>query len=118
MNRPKLIHIAVLAPVHLLVALTSNAISFSMGSPRFDHPDLPMSMVERICGMVAGILSQPGAAVWGLIPNRHAQVFLEWPITMLNSVLWAVVIALVLARLTSHSSRTQRPLSNSTYDAE
>jgi hypothetical protein len=106
MTRPKLKHIAIAWGIHLLAARLTTTFSLTLGMARFDNPELPVSRLERAFDFISAVLDQPTRFLWDvLIPDR-SRMALEWPIAFLGSLIWAVPLAFLLARLTSRSTRT------------
>ncbi|WGD49555.1 hypothetical protein QA641_28470 [Bradyrhizobium sp. CB1650] len=98
MNRLRYLTIAaVLATVHLLLALSSLLVSFSSGMGRFDSGG-DMSQLESLATALSDALLSPISHVqtMGLSPP------LQWAVVLGNSILWGAVLAVpvwALARL-------------------
>jgi hypothetical protein len=89
MNRRRYLTIAaVLAVVHLLLALLSFFVSFSLGMGRFDSGG-DMSQLESLARALSDTL---------LSPISHVQAKglsspLQWAVVLGNSILWGAVLA-------------------------
>jgi len=82
----------VFAVIHGAVFVISFATAFSRGMFRFDHPEVPETLLERICAMVTSILIEP----YGVLAEKvglHSQ-FLDWTGMLLNSLLWGMAFSL------------------------
>ena len=89
MNRPRYITIAaVLAVVHLLLALISFFVSFSLGMGRFDSGG-DMSQLESLAGALSDTLLSPIS----LVQNKGLSSPLQWAVVLGNSILWGAVLA-------------------------
>ena len=82
--------VAVVAVVHLVLALGSFALGFSIGIKRWDVGTA--GMLESAANAIAGVLLQPGLQLL----KSGMSGGLEWAIIFGNSVLWGVVGALVV----------------------
>ncbi len=83
---------AILSALHLLLAIGSFVLGWSIGVKRWDSG--PGGMLESTANAIAEVLLQPGARLLAIgMPGE-----LEWAILLANSVLWGAVGAgLVLA---------------------
>src|SRR4029453_1039026 len=80
---------------HLILTVVSLVVSFALGAPRFDQPDLPVSAVEEVGTFIFSIFSQPMMFIvdtFHLSPNG---TILEWSLFFLNSSLWGFCLTLV-----------------------
>ena len=102
--------VAVLAAVHLVLALGSLATSYTLGMSRFDAAEfLEPTGIERVATGVSNTLFQPVMAVLGVFgPGSHSS-FVQWFALGCNSLLWGFAVAFVFWRLTRRS--TGRPAS-------
>jgi hypothetical protein len=88
---------AVLAAVHLLLALSSLLVSFSLGMGRFDSGG-DMSQLESLARTLSDTLLSPISHV----QTKGLSSPLQWAVILGNSILWGAVLAVpvwALARL-------------------
>src|SRR4029453_2932637 len=86
---------------HLILTVVSLVVSFALGAPRFDQPDLPVSAVEEVGTFIFSIFSQPMMFIvdtFHLSPNG---TILEWSLFFLNSSLWGFCLTLLFSLLRS-----------------
>jgi len=86
-----------LALVHLIATLGLLVYAFSAGMARLDN-GVPASTMEEIASWIAEVLIQPIESLWPILVRMRIPGFLEWPLFMLNSLLWGHG-ALFIARL-------------------
>ena len=86
---------------HLILTVVSETVEFTLGAPRFDHPDLPVSTIEEVASSIFSILSQP---MMFIVDNFHLSpngTILEWSLFFLNSSLWGFCLTLLRSLLHS-----------------
>lgn len=81
---------AVLAVLHLILALGSVAVGFSIGIRRWDVGSA--GMLESAANGLAEVLFQPGSRLLALGVSGG----LEWAIILGNSLLWGAMGALIV----------------------
>jgi hypothetical protein len=83
----------IFALIHGAVFLLSFVAAFTRTMYRFDHPEMPETVLERSCQIVTSVLIEPYGVVaaWVGFHNR----FLDWAGMLLNSLLWGVALALL-----------------------
>jgi hypothetical protein len=98
--------VALLAAVHLALALGSLATSYTLGMARFDAAEFrEPSAIERVATGASNVLFQPVMFILGVLaPGSHPSL-VQWFALGANSLLWGLVAALVFRRLTRHSTR-------------
>jgi hypothetical protein len=92
----------VFAVIHGAVFLFSFVTAFSRGMNRFDHPEVPETLLERICAMATSILIEP----YGVLAEKvgiHNR-FLDWTGMLLNSLLWGAALSLFFMLLSKQKS--------------
>ncbi|MDP9811316.1 hypothetical protein J2W42_004179 [Rhizobium tibeticum] len=90
MSRPRYLTIAaVLAVVHLLLALSSLLASFSLGMGRFDSGG-DMSQLESLVTALSDTILSPISHV----QTKGLSSPLQWAVVFGNSILWGAVLAL------------------------
>ncbi len=95
----------VFAFIHGVVFLFTFVTAFSRGMYRFDHPEMPETLLERICATMTSILIEP----YGVLADRvgiHNR-FLDWTGTVLNSLLWGIAFSLLFVFLTKRRTSGQ-----------
>ena len=99
--------VAILAAVHLVLALGSLATSYTLGMSRFDASEfLEPSAIERVATGASNVLFQPIMSILGVLgPGSHSSL-VQWFALGCNSLLWGLAVALVFWRLTRRSTRT------------
>jgi hypothetical protein len=97
--------VALLAAVHLALALGSLATSYTLGMSRFDAAEFrEPSPIERVANGASNVLFQPVMFVLGVLaPGSHSRL-VQWLAFGFNSLLWGLAVALVFRRLTRHST--------------
>jgi len=88
----------VIAFVHGVVTFTAIAVRFSGGMARFDHPEAGLGFLERVCEVLADVLAQPGAMLWGRLPVPSSSLK-QWAVFVLNSLIWGAGISSVICFL-------------------
>jgi hypothetical protein len=99
--------VAILAAVHLALALGSLATSYTLVMSRFDAAEfLEPTVVERFANGASDVLFQPVMAILGFLePGSHSSL-VQWFALGCNSLLWGLAAALVFWRLTRRSTRS------------
>jgi hypothetical protein len=97
---------AILAAVHLVLALGSLATSYTLAMSRFDAGEFrEPSVIERVATGASNVLFQPVMFILGLLaPGSHSSL-VQWLAFGGNSLLWGLAVALVVWRLTRRSTR-------------
>ena len=107
MNRLRYLTIAaVLATVHLLLALSFLLVSFSLGTGRFDSGG-DMSQLESFATALSDALLSPISHV----QTKGLSSPLQWAVVLGNSILWGAVLAVpvwALARLVKGKTLARR----------
>ena len=98
--------VALLAAVHLALALGSLATSYTLGMARFDAAEFrEPSAIERVATGASNVLFQPVMSVLGVLaPGSHSSP-VQWLAVGGNSLLWGLAAALVFRRPTRQSTR-------------
>ena len=98
--------VAILAAVHLALALGSLATSYTLGMSRFDVGEFRKpSAIERVATGASNVLFQPVMFILGVLgPGSHSSL-VQWFALGCNSLLWGLAVALVFWRLTRRSTR-------------
>jgi hypothetical protein len=92
---------AAITVLHAVVTFASIAIAFTRGMRRFDSPALRETYLERVCNVVASIFMQPSAKILTALGAMPRTSVLEWSVLLLNSLLWGLMIALLVGRLSA-----------------
>jgi len=94
---------ALLGTLHLVVAVGSLLLGFSLGMTCFDSPGTTGSgYVETTSSHLADILFQPVHAIYrAFYAGSSAPTVVQWLCMILNSVLWGLVLAVGVARIRS-----------------
>jgi len=97
--------VAILAVVHLVLALGSFATSFTLVMSRFDAAEsLEPSAIERVATGASNVLFQPVASILAVLwPGSHTSLA-QWFALGCNGLLWGLAVALVFWRLTRRST--------------
>jgi hypothetical protein len=99
--------IAAFAAVHLVSALGSLALSYTLVMSRFDAAVfVEPSIVERVATGASEVLFEPASSILGVLGPRSHASFVQWFAVGCNSLLWGLGLALVFWRLTRRSTRT------------
>jgi hypothetical protein len=78
---------ALLALLHLVATLGLLIFAFSSAMAQFDT-GLPAGTMEEAASLVVEVLIQPIGVLWSFKRRLGIPQFLEWPLFLLNSVLW------------------------------
>lgn len=95
--------------VQALMTITSIAVSFSAGMRRFDHPEIPAGVLERVCDFTASVLVQPLDKVLSALNITPRVSILEWTALLLNSLVWGASAALIMCPSMAKPSRSPEP---------
>ena len=89
--------------LHLVVAVCSLLLGFSLGMTRFDSPGTAgPGYVETTSSHMADILFQPVHAIYRVFyAGSSAPAVVQWLSMILNSVLWGLVLAVGVAYIRS-----------------
>jgi hypothetical protein len=83
---------------HLLLSLVSFGIAFGRGLHRIDHPEFPVTTVERICVVLVPILDEPYDGL-----KRLTGISQGWPdllVGVLCTLLWGAVLSFIFLAVT------------------
>src|SRR5262249_41703572 len=94
---------ALFAFVHWLLLIASFGVAFGRGIHRLDHPEFPVTLLERICRTILAILQQPYEAFDGMAHFPRGWVTLT--LGLLNSLLWGATFALIFLVITQQRQR-------------
>lgn len=92
-RRRFIVAVVTLSAAHLVIALTSLAVGFSIGIDRFGSGDA--GLLERSANSLAEVLFLPGSYVYRWAPRLSGLA--EWTMILGNSLLWGVVAASIMA---------------------
>lgn len=86
---------AIFAAIHLVAAVGSLLLGFSLGMARFDHPEtIARSYAEATSSRLAEVLFEPGQMLYrALHAGSSAPALVQWLYVILNSALWGLVLA-------------------------
>jgi hypothetical protein len=98
--------VVILASVHLVLALGSLAMSYTLGMSRFDAGEFrEPSVIERVATGASNVLFQPVMFILGVLgPGSHSTL-VQWFAFGGNSLLWGLVVALAFWRPTRRSTQ-------------
>jgi hypothetical protein len=105
-RRKFIVFVIAVSAAHLMLTFFSIAIPFVLGSPRFDNPELPVSLLERIASSASHALVQPLMLILDLLHLNPRGTLVEWSSFLANSLVWGLGFAFCIRRLTSRSTRT------------
>jgi hypothetical protein len=97
--------IAVFAIAHWFLLVVSGTLTL-IGMRRLDHPELPVTTIERVCGVIVSVLQEPYETF-----RRIAGFPGGWPMVIaavLNSLLWGAAVASVVIVLRRRKQTTDR----------
>jgi hypothetical protein len=94
--------------VQALLTITSIVISFRSGMMRFDHPEIPAGLLERVCDYAASILVQPVDKILGTFNITPRGPVLEWTVLLFNSLVWGAAVALFVCSLSGGDTSNQQ----------
>ena len=97
-----------IAVTQALLTITSIAISFGAGMKRFDHPEIRVGVLERVCDLTASVLVQPLGKVLSALNITPRTSGFEWSVLLLNSLFWGAIGGLVVNSLGTKSKRVAR----------
>jgi hypothetical protein len=107
MNARATLRLAViLAAIHLVVAVGSLLLGFSLGMARFDTPETSApSYVEATSSRLADVLFEPVQMIYrSLHAGSGAPAMVQWLYMIMNSALWGLVLATAIMWLRSRPS--------------
>ena len=84
---------ALFAFFHWLLLIGSAGVALARGMHRLDHPEFPVTVLERICGTISAILQQPYEAFDSVAHFPRGRAILA-VLDLLNSLLWGGTFAL------------------------
>jgi hypothetical protein len=94
---------AILGALHLVVAMGSLLLGFSLGMARFDSPEsIAPGYVETTSSHLADVLFQPMQAIYrAFYAGSSAPAAVEWLSMILNSAFWGIALAVGVASIRS-----------------
>ena len=94
----------VFAVLHGAAFLASFLISFSGTMYRFDHPEVPETLLEKICTVLSAILIEPYGGLTGSLGYNNR--ILDLTGMLLNSLLWGTAFSMMFILLKRTRSRS------------
>jgi len=94
------------ALAHSLTASSFLLISQLFGMGRFEHPELPAGVAERVTGFIGQAMFQPVSWLQHYTHLQPANSLIEWLAIYFNGIIWGLPTVFTWWRLTSRSSRT------------
>ncbi len=96
MKKRIIIMAALLAAIHLVLAVGSVMIAYRGGMEAFDNPDYKPSGIVRVADKLAGVLVQPAGSLWTPWMSKNMPAVVEWAFVLGNSLLWGLAFAIIL----------------------